>query len=701
MTKTTILSTNHHHDDDDVVVAAKLSCGRHLGMVDPKFVAFKYKRTRPRYPPPPCSVVGTQGTTTTNDNKPPYSWLVPTNQIVHRALDGEHDNVLAISMMESLLDKEDKEAEAPQQHPTSRVPPTSNSTSIRTTALVVVLQYELETHEGKVYQRTHVVSSFWSTTTITTRPPGWSDWWPWTLAPLPVWIESTHVSPTNKDDDDGDVHVALAGLGAVLSSTTTTTSSANPTQQRSATPPENGGSNTVAEDADHPRDDDDDDDDISHFSRHRRFLCTIRVGIVVQQPRGTVPLATFDHGSRSSSNDNDKNNEQLHSLIDVAAMVTSESPVIVVHVGWFRKGLHALNLTGNTNHQDDSDDKYWDIYVEDALCQDPNNGYQLTHTFMDGDNNGGGGRRRLFADNMHKAHDSSRLLEKNHSISTTEARKLLSQPPTQEELQVHDEMRMGRRPVVHRDEVGSGDVRLRRRRQVGNDKREPHRFLLIHGYCTNYSWPTNDFTSNAYTVVEFNDPFVGKSNDNYAYTIRESACPYEEDKITGNIVAHSQGGPAALHMKNFYWSCLDNNPYPGKWIQTLGAPFQGTNLAGVASARKIAFGVGCGTIHDITEAGATEWLRHMEPWARQRVTYYRTRYGDQSVLFNYCHLVTHALIGEPNDGVVQLERGILPGGVDGGVTLRQCHGPDMRDPPQLQDHGRNALMKRMAAAPNL
>ena len=624
---------------------------------------------------------------------------VQINKIMERVLDGRHDNVLAIvgeddwrrGTNNTVLNASTSgEWSTESEHPPSTPATTSadDDDDRNHKDLVVVLHYEVETHDGHVYQRSHLLS--------TPPPPSPQEddqdpaWWslPWWQPPpvQPVWIESTNLT------QEGDVQVSLAGLP-------------------------------------HNRNKDD-----QHVGPdHRRLLCTIRVGLVVlvaanepssspppettklstQKKQTTKPTTATKMGEKTtpgsdrkdqgswvvSSEDRQQQQQQQHSIVDVAAMVTPESPLIVVHVGWIRRGLDALDLSDVESG--------WDVDIEDVVCQDPNNGYQITHrmsttTTTPTEHSPHGHRRRLFADH-HQDSDresfgNSSSFSTATSTTTLAARRLLSQVPTQEERDVHDEMRMGRRPRVLSSPSSS---------VVGNETnhgprrlRSPnHKFILVHGYCSQNTWPVAHFSSGRHTVVRYEDPYSSSTHDQFAYAIRQKVCPYEAGGMSGNIVAHSQGGAAALHMHNFYWSCLDNNQYEGRWIQTLGTPFQGTNLAGMAASMGAIFGLGCGSVHDLTEEGAENWLDNMQPWARKRVTYYRTQYEEHKDRYNYCHMLTHALIGEPNDGVVRVGRGVLPGGINGGVKAMQCHAQYMRDPPQVDDSLRNAYMKSVAAIP--
>ena len=78
------------------------------------------------------------------------------------------------------------------------------------------------------------------------------------------------------------------------------------------------------------------------------------------------------------------------------------------------------------------------------------------------------------------------------------------------------------------------------------------KLLLVHGYCTSGgSFPTDEFTD--YAV--FQDYEQSRSTDEFAQLIDQYA--RSQDINAYSIVAHSQGGMAALHLLTYYNSGLD------------------------------------------------------------------------------------------------------------------------------------------------
>ncbi|KAL7566051.1 hypothetical protein ACA910_009839 [Epithemia clementina (nom. ined.)] len=459
---------------------------------------------------------------------------------------------------------------------------------------IALVHYEIVSPDGNVYQRTHILST------------------PEPVPPVqPISIVSTAVS--NSEDEDGDVHVILAGL---------------PTDLKS-----NGDA--------------------------RRFLCTVRVGILLEGV------------NRDESGDE----PTTVSLVDMSAMVTYAEPEIRVHGGWIRKKLEELGLSGRQEG--------WDVLIEDVVCADPNKSYWLTHTLHSDQDPGD---RRLFAS------PSNEVVVGHHLLS---ARRTLSRVPSEEERQVSRDMLMGRLPKLSSSSSSLGEGEEGHRR----DEVEPHRFILIPGYCAERNkWDETQFAGSYYNVFKYLVPNQGVSTDEFAVSIRDLACPYSGG-MSGNIVGHSQAGAASLHLYNFYNSCLDNNSFAGRLIQSVGTPYQGTALAGAVADLGAVLGISCGSLEDMTESGATTWLSYMKPVARSEVTFYRTQYEDKQWSYDYCNIFSHAVIDWPDDGLLVVSRGYLPGGNDAGVSSKQCHVEGMRDPFQIWDADRNSEMRSTAAVP--
>jgi hypothetical protein len=219
------------------------------------------------------------------------------------------------------------------------------------------------------------------------------------------------------------------------------------------------------------------------------------------------------------------------------------------------------------------------------------------------------------------------------------------------------------------------------------------KILLVHGYCAD----GNPFTTDHFTdAAVFSDPSQSRSNDAFAQLVGQRM----EDTGATSIAAHSQGGPAALHLLAYYHSGLDNGG-AGRKISSVGSPYQGCPLAGLLATVGIWVGAGCGTNADLTYDGAQRWLAGIPAAARAEVHYYYTQYsqGGFPFLNNYCNLAANAVLSWPNDGVTENKKALLPGGdsAGGGPLAGQCHTADMHYMSQCTDGGRNAEINRLAA----
>ena len=237
-------------------------------------------------------------------------------------------------------------------------------------------------------------------------------------------------------------------------------------------------------------------------------------------------------------------------------------------------------------------------------------------------------------------------------------------------IAIDDEMRLGPHPAV----ADNG-----------------YKLLLVHGYCSSDVWgPVAGQFTNA---AVFYDLGATRTIDDFAQRIGQWG--YANGWSSYAIVAHSQGGMAALHLYTYYWSGLDCAG-PGRLIQSVGTPYQGTPLAGLAAVLGQLFGEGCGSNPDLTYEGAAAWLVGIPTPARAAVNYYTTSFTDNFGDYDYCSRVTDLLLTDPDDGVVEKAWGQLSGGVNQGHTTGQCHSADMRDPPQTRDATRNAAMNASA-----
>jgi pimeloyl-ACP methyl ester carboxylesterase len=104
----------------------------------------------------------------------------------------------------------------------------------------------------------------------------------------------------------------------------------------------------------------------------------------------------------------------------------------------------------------------------------------------------------------------------------------------------------------------------------------------------------------------FHDVRESRSHDEFARLL-DAFGDANYDNAGCSIIAHSQGGAAALHLYTYYWSCLDDAGNV-RLIQSVGTPYQGTPLAGNIALLGNIFGVGCGYNYDLTYNGAAGWL---------------------------------------------------------------------------------------------
>jgi hypothetical protein len=208
--------------------------------------------------------------------------------------------------------------------------------------------------------------------------------------------------------------------------------------------------------------------------------------------------------------------------------------------------------------------------------------------------------------------------------------------------------------------------------------------MLVHGYCSPQIWPPSDFSGE---TLFFLDSFANRSHDAFAHLI--GAFGGQVDSF--GVVAHSQGGPAALHLLTYYTSGLDL-AVGERRIQSLGSPYLGTPLAGLLAGIGQVFGIGCGPNTDLSESGAVLWAVGIPTWARNEVTVYTTSFAGL-----WCEFVTNLLLDNPEDGVTELDRAILPGMNVMPHFVGQCHTYLMLEPAQFLDSARNAAMDAAAA----
>ncbi|MCD9033422.1 conditioned medium factor [Luteimonas sp. Y-2-2-4F] len=238
---------------------------------------------------------------------------------------------------------------------------------------------------------------------------------------------------------------------------------------------------------------------------------------------------------------------------------------------------------------------------------------------------------------------------------------------------IDERMRMGPRPAVAAPAAAKAGGRL----------------LLVHGYCSAGVWPQAQFAQ-ASTFLDANQ---NRSHDQFAQRLRDFGAQW----TSFGTVAHSQGGAAALHLYSYYWSGLDNAA-GGRLMQSVGTPYQGTNLAGIIATIGNWFGAACGTNSNMTYDGASAWLAGIPAWARAQVHYHTTAFRTTNWWTNdYCHMASDLVLSDPEDGTVEQAYGQLPGATNRGHTVGQCHTTGMRDPAQYLDAARNAAMSANAA----
>lgn len=243
---------------------------------------------------------------------------------------------------------------------------------------------------------------------------------------------------------------------------------------------------------------------------------------------------------------------------------------------------------------------------------------------------------------------------------------------------IDEAMRMGPRPATPAAAAGDAQAQA-----------SGSRLLLVHGYCSGGVWPVAQFSN----ASAFLDTQQNRSNDQFAQRLAQFGSQWN----SFGTVAHSQGGMAALHLYSYYWSGLDNAS-GARLLQSVGTPYQGTNLAGILATVGSWFGVACGSNSDLTYSGAKAWLAGIPASARAKVNYYTTSFAKTNWYTNdYCNIASDLVLDDPEDGTVEQVEAQLPGAINRGHTTGQCHTSGMRDPAQYLDAARNATMNANAA----
>lgn len=224
--------------------------------------------------------------------------------------------------------------------------------------------------------------------------------------------------------------------------------------------------------------------------------------------------------------------------------------------------------------------------------------------------------------------------------------------------------------------------------------------ILVHGWCSVPVWPAWHFSRPGGTWV-FSDPSASRSHDAFAQRIRDMGhqCVYRRF----SLVAHSQGGAAALHLRSFYASPLDFSIAPRR-IQTMGTPYFGSTLMDlylgsgplgwlIASI----FGQ-CAPQFSLSTPGSALWLSSIPGWARSEVFYYRTghqrprNFVQRLQFWRWRCNAGSFVIPSWDDGVVADFQGFLPGGQNQGITEGECHTGGMNHPSQTNNFNRNDFM---------
>ena len=201
---------------------------------------------------------------------------------------------------------------------------------------------------------------------------------------------------------------------------------------------------------------------------------------------------------------------------------------------------------------------------------------------------------------------------------------------------------------------------------------------LVHGYCSGGSiWPAALFSQ---PKVEFLDPNANRTHDQFALLLRRTV----SGRTSFGVVAHSQGGQAALHLYTFYASGLDS-AQGARLIQSVGAPYLGTPLASLG-------GFACGTNNDMTTSGGPVWLSSIPTWAREKVFYWTTQNSGSA-----CNFLASLVLSDPEDGTTEMMRGQLLGANSMGHVTGWCHTTGMSSPAQYTDATRKADRNAQAA----
>jgi len=204
-------------------------------------------------------------------------------------------------------------------------------------------------------------------------------------------------------------------------------------------------------------------------------------------------------------------------------------------------------------------------------------------------------------------------------------------------------------------------------------------------------WDHTHFTD----AVKFTDFKQSRSQDAFALLMMKFGESLGLPSY--GVVAHSQGGLAALHLKTYYWSGLDTATGQ-RLIQTVGSPYKGCSLAGTLADLGGLFGVGCSSNSDLAPNGAQLWLSKIPKDPQTYIYYYTTTYDDSWFLSPACVTGSGLVLYSPNDGTCEIKFSQPDkGGNNMGTKKSFCHTDGMNYPPQTKDTSRNSEMNSKAA----
>lgn len=259
--------------------------------------------------------------------------------------------------------------------------------------------------------------------------------------------------------------------------------------------------------------------------------------------------------------------------------------------------------------------------------------------------------------------------------------------------------------------IGKGDISIpvpeiavtsTTRNPIGNTG-----ILLVHGWCSgDNGWPVSNFDDGLTAV--FSDVDTSRSHDAFARRIRDQGDDFFTNSFS--VVAHSQGGAAATHLRAFYNSGLDSSLAPRR-IQSIGTPYNGTALMDLYVVTGplswlIGYIDGCEPQLNMTTVGSLLWRITIPNNVADDVFFYRTRHRRPSNFFQrlqfwrwHCGLPSFAIPGT-DDGVVSTFGGSFARANDMGVTDGECHKRSRNgNTNQRRNLARNTIMDREGREP--